>query len=364
MRDNPKTNDKIKSQFKTWAKPIRGKTNPEIMTNDVWVWLVQSNLWPHAAHECAGKGKKQSPGWCFSRFGQSETKLADGTIIYIAGEHEDHYDEDYHIYNDVIIRHADDSIVIYGYPEDIFPPTDGHSATLVGNEIYIIGSTLSRKDCYDSTSVYILNLESYEIRCFQTKGSSPPELFEHKAKLSDDGAFIICTEGKVRDEKSGETVENITTWQLNLSTGEWTKLSEKLWTRWILRREDEEYNQLYEISNLAYAEEMKDKSSYYLKEYDKYKKLFLGQKNSPDLSAYRKRYTPDVAHETVAKNEDDYRVFRIKVNDIIVRYYEDSDDITVTVEGVLPYDIVSELKEYGLNIFSKIEGVPYKIIEI
>jgi hypothetical protein len=45
----------------------------------------------------------QEPIFSFSRFGRTETELPDGRIIYIGGEHEDFYDPDFHIYNDVVV---------------------------------------------------------------------------------------------------------------------------------------------------------------------------------------------------------------------------------------------------------------------
>ncbi len=41
-------------------------------------------------------------------------------MICIAGEHEDHYDPDFCIYNDVVVLDLDGSVAIYGYPEEIF----------------------------------------------------------------------------------------------------------------------------------------------------------------------------------------------------------------------------------------------------
>lgn len=87
----------VVQQFSDWCIPRRGTTNPENQTNEVWSWLIQTRASPHAAHESARVGDKQSPGWCFDRFGQSETQLPDGTVIFIGGEHEDHYDPDFYI---------------------------------------------------------------------------------------------------------------------------------------------------------------------------------------------------------------------------------------------------------------------------
>ena len=56
------------------------------------------------------------------RFGQSLTLLPDGPALQFGGEHEDYYDPDFCIYNDVFVHEGDGSITIYGYPESAFPP--------------------------------------------------------------------------------------------------------------------------------------------------------------------------------------------------------------------------------------------------
>lgn len=42
------------------------------------------------------------PIFSFSRVGRTVTQLCDGSCIYIGGEHEDCYDPDWCIYNDVV----------------------------------------------------------------------------------------------------------------------------------------------------------------------------------------------------------------------------------------------------------------------
>ena len=121
--------------FVKWRTPSFGSANPERMNNPVWEWLVRSKLSAYQATQRlrGPSALKAGPGWCFDRFGQSSTKLPDGRVVLIAGEHEDAYDPDFYIYNDVVVQHPDGSLDIYGYPRDEFPPTDFHSATLVSN---------------------------------------------------------------------------------------------------------------------------------------------------------------------------------------------------------------------------------------
>src|SRR5262245_3818627 len=128
--------------FRQWRSPRYGRTNPERMNNPVWEWLVRTRISGYAANqEFEGPSSFDAgPCWCFQRFGQSKTQLTDGRVVLIAGEHEDFYDPDFFIYNDVVVKHPDSTFDIYGYPRHVFPPTDHHSATLVGDRIILIGS--------------------------------------------------------------------------------------------------------------------------------------------------------------------------------------------------------------------------------
>lgn len=48
------------------------------------------------------------------------TILEDGRALFIAGEHEDSYDPDFCIYNDLIVFHTDKSVQIFAYPREVF----------------------------------------------------------------------------------------------------------------------------------------------------------------------------------------------------------------------------------------------------
>jgi len=86
-----------------------------------------------------GPATGAGPTWSFDRFGQSVTEMPDGRTVYIGGEHEDHYDPDFCIYNDVAVKYPDGAVDFYCYRKSDFPPTDFHSASLVGKKIVIIG---------------------------------------------------------------------------------------------------------------------------------------------------------------------------------------------------------------------------------
>ena len=76
--------------------------------------------WPHlaASHpersenvicgnfaDSAYRDSVPGPYWSWDRFGRTSTTLPDGRIVHIAGEHEDYYDNDFCIYNDVVVEH-------------------------------------------------------------------------------------------------------------------------------------------------------------------------------------------------------------------------------------------------------------------
>ena len=349
----------VKAQFAEWCQPKRGKSNPENMTNGVWTALIENEYWPHKAHENYGSGEKQSPGWCMDRYGQSETMLEDGTAIFIGGEHEDFYDEDFYIYNDVIIRSPQGEITIYGYPEDVFPPTDSHSATLIGGKICIIGCIgyPAQRDPKD-TPVYILNLKDYSVTKFKTSGMVPPWLYQHEAKFSAKENAIYCEGGEVQNIKLGETVENIATWRLCLASGEWACTEVKDWTRWRLTRADDARNNLYNLGSVLRAEEHGRISKFDAE----YRAELLKLGYPLDVAKFKARYTPPITHETI--ESDNFRRHIIIIDGVTVRYDEDSWDISVTVEGQLPQDMINVLKDHGVKTFSELEATPYKIFDL
>ena len=56
--------------------------------------------------------------------GAAQVEMADGPIITIAAEHEDCYDPDFCIYNDVVVEQGDD-VEIYGYRSRYSPLVSG-----------------------------------------------------------------------------------------------------------------------------------------------------------------------------------------------------------------------------------------------
>ncbi|MEJ1933357.1 ankyrin repeat domain-containing protein, partial [Nostoc sp. NIES-2111] len=114
-----------------------GTTNPELMNIPFWQAMIVEGCSAYTAKELFDDTDNwEELTWSYQRFGRTITQLPDGRIIEIAGEHEDYYDSDFCIYNDVVVYQGNGTFQIFGYPEDVFPPTDFHSATLVEEYIY------------------------------------------------------------------------------------------------------------------------------------------------------------------------------------------------------------------------------------
>lgn len=211
-------------QDKTAKFPRFGIRNPEIMKNEFWEAMIRSGIDAYFAR--SGNEKNifaDASIWCYKRFGRTTTMLPDGRIVEIAGEHEDSYDPDFHIYNDVVVFDGKGNFKIYGYPSDVFPPTDFHSATLVENEIYIIGS-LGYQDARipNQTPVYRLDCDTFQIQNVKTTGDNPGWISAHKAKYQQPSQIYISG-GKVCTQEG--YIENSVDYILDLSNFEWSRVN-------------------------------------------------------------------------------------------------------------------------------------------
>lgn len=353
--------------FRHWRSPRHGSANPERMNNRLWEWLIKSKINAfQATQQFDGPSAMEAgPGWCFDRFGRSKTRLPDGRMVFIAGEHEDHYDPDFYIYNDVVVQHADGRLDIWGYPPEVFPPTDSHSATLVGNSIVIIGNLgYLEQRRPGTTPVFVLDLGTFAITPTETSGTPPGWLHGHEARLSEDGASIIIRGGELdRGEPDSSLVENIDDWQLRLTDWQWQRLTDRRWPRWELRRQDGGRNHLFEIQQALWAEQIPALS-------DSLKTMRtdleipplaeqLGKE--PDLELFQRLYRPEVPHETLPSRDTEFQVFRVRVGGVTVRYVEDTDCIQMTVEGELPEITINALTSDLVDKFSRLENAPCEL---
>ncbi len=183
--------------------------------------------------------REDGPIWTFERHGATRTKLPDGRVICIGGEHEDYYDPDFHIYNDVVVFGPEGEIEIYGYPKGVFPPTDFHTATLVGDKIVVIGCQGNVQERrLGITPVYLVNTKRYSISEMTSSGTTPGWIFGHAAECSVDGVVSLrggqCLElrnGKQRFKRNNEE------YILDTRTGAWKQSTSRNWPQWSIGQE-------------------------------------------------------------------------------------------------------------------------------
>jgi hypothetical protein len=368
-RANSKPDASVTSKlFKAWRSPRFGRANPERMNNPVWEWLIRTRLSAYWANEefNGPSSFDVGPCWCFRRFGQSKTKLPDGRLVLIGGEHEDHYDPDFYIYNDVIVRCPDEGIEIYGYPENVFAPTDFHSATLIDDRIIIIGCLGYLKQRRPGiTPVYSLDLRSFRISATNCNGDAPGWVHKHDAVYLSEENTIVTTGGIVARDGPDRPmlVENIDDWKLHLGDWRWERLTMRRWKRWDIRRKDGRDNELFWIASAC---KFKDSTNRQTKEMFEKDMQRLDDKLGfrPDLDLYEELYVPPVPHEDIPEKEGEFRVRRINVNGVTVRYNEESWAVHITIEGDLPTSTADIIVSDFVNKVSALEQRPYEIIRL
>lgn len=226
--------DLAQSQYEAECHCQFGISNPQRMRVATWEWMIRNGFTASGGSHHFRKEWEMpvSPRWCFVRYGMSQTVMSDGRIICIGGEHEDFYDCDFQIYNDVVvlrpapgeadITEASGEIEIYGYPESVFQPTDSHSATLVANRIIIIGS-IGYIDARvpGTTPVYALDTTTYRIERLTTHGACPGWIFKHHAAYDSATDSIIVRGGRVEVRSDAPAAFNSAAYRLRLADMGW-----------------------------------------------------------------------------------------------------------------------------------------------
>jgi hypothetical protein len=348
--------------FKEWGAPRYGNANPQKIKSNVWEWLVRSKLSAYASRQkiedpsiLAG-----GPTWCFDRFGQSVTDLPDGRTVYIAGEHEDYYDQDFYIYNDVVVTHPDGAIDFYCYPKSDFPPTDFHTATLVDDRIVIIGSLGYRDERNpNETQVYILRMNTFEIQKVETSGMSPGWIHRHTATLSEDQKSILVTKGKVQPLHGHSLLENCEDWKLHLDDWSWEKLTSRNWTQFAIWRKDKRMIPLWDIRHALWNLEhhMEDSHKQDMERIEQ----FINYR--PDVRLMKDLYNFDLEQTGSHNDENEYNLFWIYMEDVRVRFTEEWHCLQVVIEGGLAAEKVSLIKQQLTDKLSALVNSPCEVEE-
>ncbi len=343
--------------YAKWRAARRGRSHAETLTNPVWSWLVQERLSAYEANKRfeGPSSVEAGPAWCFQRMGQTETLLPDGRTVYVAGEHEDYYDPDFYIYNDVVIAKPDGAVDIFGYPTADFPPTDFHTATPVGSTIVLVGN-LGYPDgrVVGTTQVLALELESKRVRTLHPSGDAPGWISSHTAERVD--SAIVVRGGMFYEE---EPRENIDEWSLDTDRWVWTRLTDRQWPTIRLERADQAPNRLFDLGQFAFYSGLTEDNRF---KQDGLASCRETLGDTPDLALFESRYRPSIEHEVVTnadEDSDEFDVHRVSIEGVVVRFNEARTDVTMTIEGTLPETTVQALADELERKLAALERTPY-----
>jgi hypothetical protein len=339
--------------FLAWRSPREVSDSPTRLDNPLWHWLVRTRHSAYSANKAfdGPSAFEAGPMWCFDRFGKSETPLPDGRVVHIGGEHEDHYDPDFFIYNDVTLIDPDGSIAIHGYARETFPPTDFHSATLVHDAIFIVGGLgYPEQRVVGHTPVFRLSLDTMRVTRLETSGEAPGWIHRHSAELADDGRSIVARGGELWMGDDRSMQENIDAWSLDVANGRWTRLSALDWQRWTMVRVDRKPNRLWDVrQELWHQEHAWPGHESYWKHDD-----------APDFEALAALYRLD---ETAPAPEQgsEHNVYRMVIDGVSVRFTEDRWSVQAMVEGRLPDAGLDELQRATLATLQRLDASVWEI---
>lgn len=226
VRFEPRRLDELCTRADFERERVRrfGTSNPERMDLPFWRAMVSARAGAWSARRAFARGEEARDAvWCYERYGQSITELPDGRIVEVGGEHEDFYDPDFCIYNDVVVHDGLGGFTIYGYPKEVFPPTDFHTATLVGAWIYLVGSLGYRGERdHGRAQVFRLSVDDFRVERVETRGDDPGWISKHRAQLHAP-ASIHVSAGKV--DTGQAYTDNGQEFVLDLGTHTWRRLA-------------------------------------------------------------------------------------------------------------------------------------------
>lgn len=89
------------------AADTRGTANPSVMDKPYWKYVISQGKGARNVRETLSHdpmfqnivSEHRGPEWCFERYGMTFTRIPDGRLICIGGEHEDLNNMDYCVYN-------------------------------------------------------------------------------------------------------------------------------------------------------------------------------------------------------------------------------------------------------------------------
>lgn len=244
---------------------------------------------------------------------------------------------------------------------------DFHSATLVGAQIWVVGSLgYADRRRHGVTQVCRLELATMAMTRLETTGEAPGWLHKHEAML-EDGAIVIRG-GLVEDDHKRTLRENIDTWALDLGTLVWARRTRLDWQRWTMRRGDDKRTLLWNLRDLLdtreyaqrWIDEQRAEDEYLARTQERIARIEADLVQDcgrvPDLELLRTLYLCDGAAAVPKLPDDDYNVFRIELDGVMVRFTERSFEIAAIVEGRLADDRLEALQRHIVERLDLLES--------
>ena len=89
---------------------------------------------------------------------------------------------------------------------------------------------------------------------------------------------------------------------------------------------------------------------------EKFDELAKEIKGTPKVEKIRTIYVPPVPHESLQEIDDEFNVFRILVDGVVIRFVEEDLFIQVTIEGDISQDTLQIVKKHILKVMSQLEN--------
>lgn len=153
-------------------------------------------------------------------------------------------------------------------------------------------------------------------------------------------------------------LENIDDWSFSLSDLRWTRLTMRKWVRFQVSRFDGAGLHLWQYDMKRFSSQMPDAD---FGDDDDLAEQIGGE---PDMEAFNGLYRPPVNHATIEpdpENDDEWKAKRIQVDDVCVRYTDEMEYLTVTVEGQLPASVIDSIANDLQEKLSRVENTECKL---
>jgi hypothetical protein len=198
--------------------------------------------------------------------------------------------------------------------------------------------------------VLTLDVSSYRVEGVDIAGVGPAWLHKHSSELEGNGKGILVRGGLIDDPRWPALIENIDDWRLDLGAWRWERLTSRAWPRFVFVRADGERNHLYWLRDLIWARASRRPDRFADRRAERLRDLC----EEPRLDLVETLYAPNVPHAKLPEIEDEFRVTRVSIDGVTVRYVEDGYDVRLTVEGKLPPDTVELVRS---DLLKKLEAI-------